>query len=156
MMAQLSDPAYLEQSLLQSPRLYFFMSGAELELGSDYYIDDVIVFPLFTQPLPSRIYFNVREVDTEARTVTYDWWQEPDQEMFRLLLEEFIRRFAEQAGAEPPGPDEIDFSGFTYSAQAELIYGLDSGLPLSMVFVKAIDIQGTQQVETIEARTRFE
>ena len=60
MVTQLSDPAYLEQSLLQSPRLYFFMSGAELEFDSTYYIDDNIVFPLFTQPLPSRIFFVIR------------------------------------------------------------------------------------------------
>ena len=156
MLTQLSDRGYLEQSLLQSPRLYFFMSGAELELDATYYIDDSIVFPLFTAPLPSRIYFGVREVDDQARTVTYDWWQEPDQEVFREQLEAFILRLAEQAGAEPPAPGEVDFSGFTYTAEANLVYDLDTGLPLSMVFVKTIDIQGTQQIETVEAHTRFE
>ncbi len=156
MITQLSDPGYLEQSLLQSPRLYFFLSGAELELDATYYLDDAIVFPLFTQPLPSRIYFGIREVDDQARTVTYDWWQEPDQDVFRQQLEEFIRRLAEQAGGRAPGPNEIDFSSFTYSAEASLVYDLDSGLPVSMMFVKAIDIQGRQQVETIEAHTRFE
>lgn len=153
---QLSDPAYLEQSILQSPRLYFFMSGAELELDATYYIDDTIVFPLFTRPLPSRIYFGIRDVDMEAGTVTYDWWQEPDQEIFQQELVDFVLRLAAQAGREPPGPDEIDFSGFVYSAEANLTYDLKSGLPLSMVFVKTIEIQGKRNVETVEARTLFE
>ncbi len=155
-MTQLSDPAYLEQSLLQSPRLYFFMSGAAFEVGATYFLDDAIVFPLFTEPLPSRIFFGIREVDEDERTVTYDWWQEPDQDIFREQLEAMVRRFAEQAGAPPPRPNEINFSSFAYLAEATLIYDLDSGLPLSMRFVKSIDIQDSQQIEVVEAQTRWQ
>jgi hypothetical protein len=155
-LSELTDPDFVVQSILEAPRLYFSMAGTELEHGATYYIEDTIVFPLLVEPLPSRIYFGVREIDPEARTVTYDWWQEPDQAVFREQLGTFIRQFAEDAGTGIDDLADLDLSGFRYHAEATLVYGMDSGLPLSMDYVKEISVPERRTVETVQARTSIE
>jgi hypothetical protein len=153
---ELSDPAFVEQSILEAPQLYFSMAGSEQEPGATYYIDDAIDFPLFADPVPSRIYFGVREIDLEAKTVSYDWWQEPDQAIFRAQLGLLFRQFAKDDPTATGGPSDIDLSAFSYHAEAVLVYSLENGLPLSMDFVKEIAVPDRRTIETVQARTRFE
>lgn len=155
-LTDLYDPDHVEESLLETPRLYFSLAGTELEPGATYFVEDTVVFPLLAEPLPSRIYFGVREVDPEARTVTYDWWQEPDQAVFQAQLGAVIRQFAEAAGASADELQDIDLSGFRYYAEATLVYSMVNGLPLSMDYVKEIAVPERRTVETVQARTWLE
>lgn len=155
-LSELADPTVIERSILEAPRLFFFMAGTELEHGATYYVEDTIVFPLLADPVPGRIYFGVRDTDPATRTVTYDWWQEPDQAVFRARLGAVIRQFAEAAGAAADELKDINLSGFSYHAEATLVYSMDNGLPLSMDYVKEIAVPERRTVETVQARSWLE
>ena len=63
---------------------------------------------------------------------------------------------AEDAGTGQHDLDDLDLSGFSYRAEATLVYSMDSGLPLSMDYVKEIAVPERRTVETVQARTSVE
>jgi hypothetical protein len=151
-LSELADPAMVQRAILEMPKVYFSLAGRELEPEVTYYVDDAVVFPLFSEPLPSRNYFGVRSVNPDAGTVTLDWWQTPDQAAFHDRLGALMQAFM----GDDVTPIELDLTEFGYSAEAVLVYSTETGLPLSMEYVREILLPDRRTIETVQARTRFD
>ncbi|MCP5367567.1 MAG: hypothetical protein H6907_16635 [Hyphomicrobiales bacterium] len=150
----LTQPSMLENSLLEPFTLLYFLSGVDLEMGETYVLDDEVPFPLTGTPLRSRILFAAKKVDRAAGTATFDMRREIEPEDFHKAIKDFFTGFLRAAGKELPPDTELPFDQFVLETTATYVYSLETGLPVSLRFVKQVSAPGGSQVETKDIDVR--
>lgn len=140
-------------ALLREPSFLYLLCGATLALGEPQESLDSLPSPLGAQPVPSRVLVELVELSADGTQARITYRQQLDQEKLRESLLEGMRRAAEQQGR--PAPSSADLPTLDVRDDAELLFDLESGLPIRARWARTTTTVDRKRVDwwSIEPRS---
>jgi hypothetical protein len=138
--------------LLPEAQLLFLPVGLTYTISEPIDYEDLLPNPLGGDPVPITAYFLLKEYDPATGDAQIEWKQSFDAGKSKEIIEENLKKQAEQMGDPGPGANEIP--EITRNDSAEFTVDINSGWVKYVNCTKEISMKGATQIDTITISTR--